>query len=202
MGESASKSKREAGNMTNGGQQPQAASQAHSGPRRPSAWMRRFAPMIAPGGAVLDLACGSGRHSRLFLELGHPVTAIDIDLGRLGALRNDPRLEAIEADLESAPWPLPSRKFWAVAGVNYLHRPLFADLVEALEPGGLLLYATFAEGNERYGRPANPDHLLRHGELLEIARTFGLFVLAYEDLVALEPRPACRQRLAARKPQA
>ncbi|SMF33689.1 hypothetical protein SAMN06265365_111145 [Tistlia consotensis] len=164
----------------------------------PSAWICRFAPLAPAGGAVLDLAAGSGRHSRLFLARGHPVTALDrsvADLERIG----DPQLEVVRADLEDgSPFPLAGRHFAAVVVANYLHRPLLPALVEAVAPGGLLLYETFAQGNEAFGKPSNPAFLLAPGELLEAVRG-RLRVLAYEDLTVAVPRPAAVQRIAAQR---
>lgn len=162
----------------------------------PSAWLQRFAPLVRSGGSVLDLACGSGRHCRLFLELRHPVTAVDRDVSRLAP---HPNLEVIEADLESgAPFPTQRRQFDGVVVTNYLHRPLFPDLLASVAPEGLLLYETFARGNELFGRPSNPDFLLEPGELLEVVRG-KLRVLAYEDLIVDHPRPAAVQRIAAQR---
>ena len=170
---------------------------ARHGGLSPSAWVARFAPRVPAGGAVLDLACGGGRHARLFLELGHPVTALDRDLSALGELRERAGLEAIEADLEAGgDFPLVGRRFAGVVVTNYLHRPLMAALVAAVAPGGVLIYETFAAGNERFGRPRNPDHLLRPGELLDAVRG-TLRVLAYEDLIVERPRPAAIQRICA-----
>jgi SAM-dependent methyltransferase len=154
---------------------------------------------MVPGGApVLDLACGWGRHTRLFAEAGHPVTAVDVDLGNLGDLAGHPRVEPIQADLEGGdPFPLPGRAFGGVVVTNYLHRPLLEDLVAAVAPGGVLIYETFAEGNETLGgRATNPDFLLRHGELLDLVRG-RLRVVAYEDMVLGEPKPAAVQRICA-----
>lgn len=138
-----------------------------------SAWVRRFAGSVRPGGPVLDLACGGGRHSRLFLERGHTVTAIDRVPPSVGS-------ERITADLEGgASFPLAGRRFACIVVTNYLWRPLFADLLAALEPDGMLIYETFAAGNEAFGRPRNPAHLLERGELLRL--TQGLSVLAFED---------------------
>ena len=131
----------------------------------PSAWIVRFAPLVPAGATVLDLACGAGRHARLFLERGHPVSAVDIDVSGLDDLRGHPQLEIVQADLENAPWPLPGRRFGAVIVTNYLWRPLFEPVLEAIEAGGLLLYETFARGNEAYGRPTNPEFLLQPGRV-------------------------------------
>ena len=167
-----------------------------SGP--PSAWVERFSALIPEGGAVLDLACGSGRHSRLFLELGHPVTALDRDVSRLAPLSQSEGLEVIEADLEDgSDFPLAGREFAGVVVTNYLHRPLLPAIVAAVAPGGCLIYETFARGNERFGKPSNPNFLLAPGELLEAVRG-QLRVLAYEDLIVEVPRPAAVQRICAR----
>ena len=160
----------------------------------PSDWVARFAPLAPAGGSVLDLACGGGRHTRFFLERGHRVTAIDRDISGLADLAGDTRLEVVEFDLEAgAPVPFAGRAFDAVVVTNYLHRPVLRDIVTAVAPGGVLLYETFALGQERFGRPHNPDFLLRPGELLGAVRGI-LRVAAYEDLV-LEDRAV--QRVAA-----
>lgn len=164
----------------------------------PSPWVARFAERVTTGEDVLDLACGSGRHSLYFLEHGHPVTACDIDISGLADLKQRPGLELVEADLENAPWPFAERQFAAIIVTNYLHRPLFPDILAALAPGGILIYETFAAGNEVFGRPRNPDHLLRRGELL--SGTLGeLIIVAYEDLEISEPYPAAVQRVCAHK---
>jgi SAM-dependent methyltransferase len=174
---------------------------AAGGAAAPSPWVARFAPLVPAGGAVLDLACGGGRHTRLFLNLGHPVTAVDRDVGRLADLRGEPALTVAAADLENGrPWPLGDTRFAAVVITNYLHRPLFPAVLRAIAPGGLLIYETFAAGNEALGRPRNPDFLLRRGELLGVARAGGLDVVAFEDLRVNAPRPSVVQRLCARRP--
>ena len=149
----------------------------------PSPWVMRFAGAIPEGGTVLDLACGAGRHTRLLLGLGHPVVALDRDTVWLGDIAGTPGLTIIECDLEAAsgapPAELEDRRFAGIVVTNYLHRPLLPWLVAALEPGGTLVYETFAQGNERFGHPRNPDFLLRPGELLA-AVDGSLEVLAYE----------------------
>ena len=103
----------------------------------------------------------------------------------------------MEADLEGdAPWPMPGRLFDAVVITNYLYRPLIPVLIDSLAVGGILIYETFAIGNERLGRPRNPDFLLRDGELLD-AVTGRLSVVAYESGEVAIPAPAIVQRIAA-----
>lgn len=146
--------------------------------------------------AILDVACGGGRHLRYFRDRGHAVTGVDIDTRGVADLAGLPGVEVIAADIEGGPWPLTGRRFAAVIVTNYLHRPLFPILLDALEPGGLLLYETFAVGNGRYGRPSCPAFLLRNGELLELARG-RLQVIGYEHGVVSSPKAAVVQRLAA-----
>jgi len=162
----------------------------------PSSWIVQWAGLVPAGTAILDVAAGGGRHTRFFAGRGHTVTAIDRDVSTLAA---QPNLEIVQADLEDgSPWPLPGRTFGAVIVTNYLHRPLFPALLDALAPGGVLLYETFMEGNERFGRPTRPEFLLRDGELLELARG-RLSVTAYEARMISEPKMAMVQRIAARK---
>jgi len=166
-------------------------------PQEPSPWVLRFAGRVPEAGPVLDLACGGGRHARLFLARGHPVTAIDRDISGIADLASAPGLESLEIDLEDGrPFPLAGRRFAGVVVTNYLYRPLIPALVAAVAPGGVLLYETFARGNERFGRPRNPDHLTKPGELLEAVRG-QLRVIAYEDTIDQLPKPAARQRVCA-----
>ncbi|WP_341705273.1 SAM-dependent methyltransferase [Ferrovibrio sp.] len=165
----------------------------------PSPWIVRFAPLAAPGGSVLDLACGGGRHGRLFLAAGHPVCFLDRDLAGIADLQGAAGAELLAADLEGAPWPLPAaRRFDAIVVANYLWRPLFPDLIAALAANGLLLYETFMRGNERIGRPTNPDYLLAPGELFERLKD-SCDILAFEQGWQDAPGPAMRQRICARK---
>jgi len=164
----------------------------------PFAWVTRWAGEEAAGGRVLDVACGSGRHARYFAARGHPVAAVDRDRAALGNLIGVPGVTTLCADLEQGEWPYPGEEFAAVVVTNYLHRPLFPQLLSALGRAGVLIYETFAAGNERFGRPSNPAFLLRPGELLDLARG-RLRVRAYEDLLVADPRPALIQRLCAVK---
>lgn len=168
------------------------------GGTRPSPWVGRFVGRIPPGGTVLDLACGQGRHTRLLLERGHAVVAVDRDVS--GVAHLDGALEVVEADLEDGrPFPLAGRVFDGVVVTAYLHRPLLGDLVDAVAPGGTLIYETFSRDHARYGRPTNPEFLLRPGELLDVVRGH-LRVVAYEDLVVAGP--AALQRICAMRESA
>jgi SAM-dependent methyltransferase len=165
----------------------------------PSPWVARFASLVPPGEPVLDVASGAGRHTHFFLGRGHPVTAVDRDSSGLADLRDDRRVEVVEFDLEAgAPFPFRGRVFGAVVVTNYLHRPILPDIVAAVAAGGVLLYETYARGQERFGRPQCPDFLLEPGELLEAVRG-RLRVVAYEDLI--DDRPAAVQRITAVRDQ-
>ncbi|MCB1547573.1 MAG: class I SAM-dependent methyltransferase [Hyphomicrobiaceae bacterium] len=163
----------------------------------PSAWVERFLTGVAAGGRALDVACGQGRHLRLALALGLSVTGIDRTLAGVADLRGEPRARLIAADLESGgAFPVGEETFEVVIVTNYLWRPLLPRIVAAVAPGGLLIYETFAVGNERFGRPANPEFLLRPNELLEAALP-RLVVVAYEHREVSEPRARIVQRIAA-----
>ncbi|HXP31114.1 MAG TPA: methyltransferase domain-containing protein [Stellaceae bacterium] len=166
-------------------------------PKEPSAWVRRFAGAIPPGGPVLDLAAGKGRHTRLLRALGFAVTACDRDTAALEAeFAGDPLCRIVRLDLEDGgEWRL-GDGYHGIVVVNYLHRKLLPALATALARGGVLIYETFLQGNERLGKPTNPDFLLKPGELLEI---YGgaLSILAFEQGIVAAPRPAAVQRLAA-----
>ncbi len=154
----------------------------------------RLGGLVQEGGPVLDVACGRGRHVRWFEARGHRVTAIDRDEAALAA---SGATECIACDLEASgdAWPVAGRRFAGVVVTNYLHRPLFDRLLDALEEGGVLLYETFASGNARFGKPSNPAFLLEPGELL--TRCAGLSIVAFEDGLVTQPRAASIQRICA-----
>jgi SAM-dependent methyltransferase len=167
----------------------------------PSSWIARHAHLVPVSAPVLDLAAGGGRHTRYFKGLGHAVTAVDRDVSGLADLGGDAQIEVMAADLEGgAPWPLGARRFAGIVVTNYLHRPLFPKIAAALQLGGVLLYETFGLGNARFGRPSNPDFLLKPGELLGFAEAEGLVVMAYHCGEVAEPRPAVLQRFVAARP--
>jgi SAM-dependent methyltransferase len=165
------------------------------GPQDPSPWVMRFAGLIAAGGRVLDVACGQGRHSRYLAGLGLRVAAVDRDPQAIAALTGLSGVCPTLADIEGGSWPYTAERFDGIVVTNYLHRPLLSVLRDSLLPEGVFIYETFAAGNERYGRPSNPEFLLQAGELLELCR--GLRVIAYEDLYVDAPKPAMVQRVCA-----
>ena len=160
----------------------------------PSAWVCRFAPLIRERGRALDLAAGGGRHTRLLLDMGFRVTAVDRDIAAVQPLAGE-GCDIRALDLEvGANWPL-GGDYDGIVVTNYLHRPLFAPIAAALAPGGLLIYETFALGNERFGRPRNPEFLLRRRELIDAFAM--LTIVAFEEGEVSQPRPAVIQRIAA-----
>jgi SAM-dependent methyltransferase len=163
----------------------------------PSEWVQRWSAQVPPGARVLDVACGAGRHVRWFAARGAQVTALDRDARALAPLRalGNSAVEVIEADIENAPWPLAGRRFDAVVVTNYLWRALLPTLVASVEVGGLLIYETFARGNETVGRPSNPAFLLEPGELLRVAGE--LRVIAFEDGFIADAPPRFVQRMTA-----
>lgn len=164
-----------------------------------SPWVRRWAANLMPGSTVLDVACGTGRHARFLAELGHSVTGVDVDAAALKGLEGVPGInELVLADIESGPWPFEGRQFDCVLVTNYLWRELLPKIVAAVAPGGTLIYETFAQGNQTFGKPSNPDYLLRPRELLTAAT--GLRVLAYEDGFLPSPERFV-QRIAAMQDQ-
>ena len=165
-----------------------------------SSWVRRYAPLI-PGGDVLDLACGNGRHTRHLASLGHSVVAVDRDADALAlAAGADITTSYIDLEEAGAAWPFGPARFAGIVVTNYLHRPLTAAMIASLAPDGVLIYETFADGNAQFGKPSNPDFLLNPGELLDWARDHGLRVVAFEDGVVDAPKTAMVQRICAVKP--
>jgi SAM-dependent methyltransferase len=164
-----------------------------------SDWVRRWSHLVPARGTVLDLACGSGRHTRWFQAQGCVVTAVDRDAAALQGLCDVAR--TCVADIEAGPWPLPGERFDAVVVTNYLWRPLLPQVAASLAGSGVLIYETFAAGNASVGKPSNPEFLLRPGELLQFASTHGLHVVAYEDGFSSDPDRYI-QRLVATRPTA
>jgi len=180
------------------------AAQRH-GEGTASAWVQRWSHLVAPGASVLDVACGHGRHLRWFAARGHTLVGVDRSREALDAsfdLQSGGRAELVQADIEHDPWPLrvsdgSPRGFGAVVVTNYLWRPLLPVIRDSVAPGGVLLYETFAIGNDTVGKPARPDFLLRTGELLQVCA--GFHVVAYENGFCEAPSRFV-QRIAAVRP--
>jgi SAM-dependent methyltransferase len=183
--------------MTSGTRAPREGPGVHTS-LTPSPWIERFAALVPAGARVLDLASGRGRHARLFAARGCDVLAVDRDGEALATMAGVAGIATRAVDLESGGWALAGERFDAIVVANYLHRPLFAHLVSALAADGVLLYETFARGNEAYGKPSNPDFLLAPDELLEVFRDH-LRVVAFEQgkLDGAGGAAAVVQRLAA-----
>lgn len=160
----------------------------------PSPWVQRWSHLITPASRVLDVACGHGRHMQWLASQGHSCLGVDRSEQALAAASRWG--QTLMADIENAPWPLADQHFGAVVVTNYLWRPLWPQILAAVQSGGVLLYETFAQGNETVGKPSRPDFLLSPGELLQVAAQNGLRVVAYEDGFASAPDRFV-QRLAA-----
>lgn len=165
----------------------------------PSEWVKRWSHLVPQGGSVLDVACGQGRHMRWFAGRGHAVTGIDRSASALAGL--DAIGRVIEADIEDGPWPLDGATFDAVIVTNYLWRPLLPRIVASVAPGGILIYETFAAGNETVGKPSRPDFLLQPSELLQATAT-SLHTVAFEDGFCASPERFVQRTVAVRKPGA
>jgi len=166
------------------------------GNEAPSPWVQRWTHLIPQGGSVLDVACGHGRHMRWLAEAGHSVTGVDRSPEAIAAVQ--PLGRAVQADIESGPWPFEGERFDAVVVTNYLWRPLLATLLDSVAPGGVLIYETFAVGNETVGKPSRPDFLLQPGELFQACQ--HMHVVAYEDGFCDQPARFIQRIVAARKP--
>ncbi|UCH50009.1 MAG: class I SAM-dependent methyltransferase [Betaproteobacteria bacterium] len=166
----------------------------------PSPWVTRWIRLLQADSLVLDVACGFGRHTRLAVQQGHRVVAVDRNEEVLAGLESLPGVRTVQADIENGEWPVKGQRFDAVIVTNYLHRPLFPALLKSVTEAGLLIYETFAKGNERFGRPSNPDYLLEPGELCNVVRP-SLRVLGYEDVYVDSPKPAMVQRVCACGPR-
>ena len=150
------------------------------GTEPPSKWVERWSHLVKPHGTVLDVACGHGRHAYYFHQQNYFVTLLDRAQAAIESIAIEAHAcEKVVADIENGAWPLAGRQFDAVVVTNYLWRPLMATLLASLIPGGVLIYETFASGNETVGKPSRPDFLLQPSELLDVCKS--LRVVAYED---------------------
>ncbi len=162
----------------------------------PSVWVTKCSKLLRPSSTVLDLACGSGRHAHYLASRGHDVTALDKSPEALSKISSSIGIHTYEFDLEVGAWPFSERKFDAIVVTNYLYRPIIQNIVNTLSPSGILIYETFMVGNERFGRPSNPDFLLRPNELIDETHK-KLQILLYEAGRVSDPKPSLIQRICA-----
>lgn len=174
------------------------AHSAHSAD--PSPWIVRFAPLIPAGGAVLDLACGAGRHARLLAGMGYRVEAVDRDADALATLAGVDNVTTRCADLENGPWPYYANVFDGIVISRYLWRPLFPQIFNCLGEGGVLIHETFMEGQQLHGKPSNPAFLLRPGELLElVGKRFTVVAFEQGEIAGTDGGPQVIQRICVRR---
>ncbi len=168
-----------------------------------SQWLARFLPLIPHGGVVLDLACGNGRNIPLLVAAGHPMLGVDRDADLLAeAGAKGAVTYCLDLEAENFVWPFKAHRLSGIVMCNYLHRPLFPEMLAALAPEGVLIIETFGQGNEQFGKPDNPLFLLEPGELLgllDLADRHGLYVVAYENGYVDTPKPAIVQRICLKK---
>ena len=167
---------------------------------KPSPWIVNYAPLIPKQGRVLDLACGYGRHAIWLAEQGYRVEAIDRDTKAVSGLSGLDNINVSIIDLEAGVWPQSDQRYDGLVVSRYLYRPLLPTLATMLNPGGVLIYETFMVGNERHGKPSNPNYLLRQDELLEIYSPL-LKIISFEQGEERQPRPAVMQRICASRPE-
>jgi len=164
----------------------------------PSQWVVEHATLIRKGGRVLDLACGNGRHAIWLASQGYQVDAVDRDVQSLASMQGMPNINLSITDIETGNWPATDQQYDGIVVSRYLFRPLLGMLAQMLNPDGVLIYETFMLGNERYGRPSNPDYLLLPDELKSVYAPL-LNIYAFEQGKVDDPVPAVMQRICAIK---
>ena len=181
-----------------------ATSSTHHGLEPPSAWVKRWAHLLPSNESVLDyesvevldLACGHGRHMQFLAGLGHTVLGVDRNAEALKTASQWG--DTLQADIENAAWPLRGRSFKGVVVTNYLWRDLFPQILNSVAKGGVLIYETFSQGNQAFGKPSRPKFLLQQGELLQLCS--GLRIVAFEEGFVPSPDRLIQRVVAIRVP--
>jgi len=179
-------------------------SSTHHGLEPPSGWVKRWAHLLPSNESVvdheslqvLDLACGHGRHMQFLAGLGHTVLGVDRNAEALKTASQGG--ETRQADIENAEWPLEGRSFKGVVVTNYLWRDLFPQLLNSVAEGGVLIYETFSQGNQVFGKPSRPEFLLQPGELLQLCS--DLKTVAFEEGFVPSPDRLIQRVVAIRVP--
>ena len=166
---------------------------------KPSSWVKKVIENIEPGGSLIDIACGKGRHS-VYLSQKFYVYAVDINNDHLNKLNSFHNLETVYQDLESdEEWKFSKREFNIVLVTNYLFREKILDLFKLVKLNGYIIYETFAIGNEKFGKPTNPKYLLKSEELLKIKPKNFETVEFFEDIIIENSKKSKVQRLLAKR---
>ena len=165
----------------------------------PSEWIKKYLKKNINNKNLLDLACGSGRHSIYASSLGYKVTSVDINKNKLSTLTLKKFISPIQLNIEEPnSWPFIDKSFNVVIVTNYLHRPIFKHIISSIKLNGILLYETFSKENSQFGRPNNPDYLLNSLELFLLAKKYRMEILNYEENMIEFPNKKAIQRIYAK----
>lgn len=165
-----------------------------------------------PPGRALDVACGTGRHTRRLIGLGHEVTGIDLSPEMLArAALNVPEARLIEADLRQM--PVGDEDFdLVVCALALAHlvdlSAAISELTRVLRVGGRLFvsvlhpFQTYLAGQARFvdgrgWRGFIREHPHSHADYLAAFQAVALRVLTCREL-PLTAEFACAQRRAFR----
>ena len=136
-------------------------------------------------GLALDLACGKGRHSLYLSSLGFSVISVDYNEENLNCFKGK-NITKLNKDIENKKnWPLKKIKFDLIIVTNFLNRSIFPLITKSIKKGGYLIYETFGEGHQKFGKPKNPDFILNSKELLTLCSSMELIV--YEEVLSINP---------------
>ena len=148
---------------------------------------------------LLDIACGSGRHSIYAASKGYKVISLDISKEKILKLTSNKLIYPIQLDIEaSKAWPFINKTFDTVIVTNYLYRPIFKNIINSIKLGGTLLYETFSIENSTFGKPNNPNYLLKPQELLNLAKKNNMKIINYEEIITQYPIKKALQRIHAK----
>lgn len=166
---------------------------------QPSPFVLRMLDQLPTVGRCMDVAGGTGRNARALAAHGLDVTIVDVSAKGLEIATRESAAAGLSIatlvhDVEDD--GLPAGTWELIVDVHFLHRPLFAQWADALEPGGLLLFEHQTMRNlDRHAKPSG-RWLLEEGELPGLVQ--GLEVIHYEECWGAADRHEAR--LLARRP--